>query len=187
MAKANERETFPNPVSANGKSLRSQLRDLVRERMRKMAPLALAAAAPLTNAACDPAPTPSCYDNPSLCDQCQGSRWAGYFVRGSATWRDEAGERTVFLDLVANFEQVRLSDSYTLEGGTFWTPPTPNSIGIIIKPDPGAAFIRVADSLTCVGKAGNPNVTLGFVVTVDLLPPDGGSPDADPTVTIERL
>jgi hypothetical protein len=187
MAKSNQRETLPPPLSADSTTLRLQLRDRVRERMRKMAPLALAAAAPLTNAACDPAPTPSCFDEPSLCDNCQGSGAADYFLRGSAIWRDEAGERTVFLELTANFNQVRLSDSYTLEGGTFWPPPTQNSIGMIIKPDPGATFIRVVGSLTCVGKAGNPNRTLDFVVTVDLLPPDGGSSDADPTVTIERL
>jgi hypothetical protein len=184
MAKANEPTIPPGSICPGGKAPGSRLRDQVRQRMLKMAPLALAAAAPLTNAACDPAPTP-CQEDPSvfectLCRQVDPSFW----VDGSAVWDTVGGVKIVILDLVPSYAAIGLPGSYTIVGGTLLPSTSAPSTQMRIRPDAGATVIRLAGSVTCTSDAVDMKASLSLVVTVNLLPPDGGSPDDDPTVKI---
>jgi len=159
----------PRGTSNEEAEQRSSLRERVRQHMLKMAPLALVAAAPITNTACD------CV--PELPPACQQLHWETQ-VSARARWALDHGSRIVILDLGVTDAELQISPSYTISGGAFLT--VGKSDQLKIKPDEGATMITLHGSMTCGDGYGPRDLT----ITIDLVPPDGGSADADPTVKV---
>jgi hypothetical protein len=153
------------------------LRERVRERMRRMASMALLAATSLTNAACDPVsrsppyggryrPTPTCEMIPS--------NWA-QFMRAKAAWGTEAGEHILLLTISNPSDKpwLRAPTAYTVEGGML-LPSTARERNVLrIKPEPGATVIRLDGTMNCHV------ITAPMVITIDHLT------DTTPTVEID--
>jgi hypothetical protein len=146
----------------------SSLRERVRQHLLKMAPLALIGATPLLSAqACDPAPVPACYQ----------SDWSGK-VSGHAAWGTDHGIRIVLLDLVSNESAIQIPTTFTVVGGSLLTSGKSDQLRIM--PDAGAKSIGLHGILTCAFYEPK-TIHIG----VDLVPPDGASADAAPTVSID--
>jgi hypothetical protein len=167
MAKSDEPDISPSPISPDGAGSHSQRRDRLRQLVLEMAPVALVAAS-LTNAACpqEQSYPPGCTSlSDTACDRCaQGPGPAAPWAEGKAAWDTYGGETIVRLQIIPAVE-VRLPDAYTVVGGML-LPATTGSGEMLIKPDAGATRIRLAGALTCE------NQTAPFTVTVYLVAPD---------------
>jgi hypothetical protein len=175
MTKTNQ----PNGASsAPGRTETDQpaplLHERVRQRMRKMASVALVAATPLANTACDPPPPPP------ICDKSPAD-WIAYDLSGTlhGAWGQDAGDRIVLLTLgVDGQSEVRLPASYTIVGGSFLPTSSLQPNQLRIKPDAGATAIVLQGTMTCEQRSAP------IRITIDLVPPDGGSVNAPPPVKV---
>ena len=158
----------PRGLADTNAEQRSSLRERVRQHMLKMAPLALVGAVPLINTACDCIPTPACNEY----------YWTSR-VSAQAAWGLDHGSRIVIVDLISTDDELAISPAYSISGGSLLT--VGKSKQLRIKPDEGATVIRMHGSLTCGGdRSGSDSLD----ITIELVPPDGGSTDGYPAVKI---